>query len=1113
MSEASAADAASQQSLMGGIADDFLDRVARGESPSVEEYAQRYPELAGVIRRLLPALLALRPASSDGPVAAGPLEPGPGATLGGFRIVCEVGRGGMGVVYEAVELALGRRVALKVLPSAAAIDPRHLQRFKNEARAAAILQHPNVVTVLSVGTDRGVHFYAMQFVDGESLAARIAGLRGSASPEAISTAYLEPPPISPGPGPAARNGEAGAVSPSAGSVPPAASAGPDTPRPAGTLGNALPSDTAYFNDVARLLAQAADALEHAHGLGVIHRDVKPANLLVDQAGNLLVADFGLARLQSDAGLTATGDLPGTVRYMSPEQALPRRGPLDHRTDIYSLGATGYELITLEPAFRGADRQDLIRRIAGEEPWKPSRLNPAVPADLETIVLKAMEKSPSDRYATAKEMADDLRRFLRHEPIRARRPTLRQRLVKWGRRHPELVATVAVAGVLSLVVAVAGLAAWASSLREANKRTEEARKRTEEARRDAERRLRLGVEIIDLLTSDLIDSMFTPVKDGTKGLEHLSVALKFLDDVRATKETDPALQFTAAKICRSIGRLRGLFGQQEKAKDAYREAVARGESLTSSFPDQLTYQAEFAAALDNLGGSLHRADEYREAQKVLRRAVDQWERVVAASAGDVKYRRQLVGIRNNLGPLLRGQGDYAAAEKLYRQSLGDCKELAEKLPNEPATLFLQGGSHNNLARVLFDAGRLTEAGEHFRTALNLKERLLRGLTEGSGDYVMTLALGHVNIGEMLSTRNSLAAERSYRKGLAVQEYLDQATHKSVPDVHKQLAWIYDHLAELARRRGELSEAGAHVRTALRIQRRLLAAQPTVPAYGDDLAVSEYLSGHIAREERRHAQAVAELRTSIARLEQAAAREPEICWHRQTLARALHESALALEAAGRTADAESDFHKALAQRKRLVADVPACPTYRQDLASTRYRLGRVLLASAKREEAATEFREALTLWDALFASYRPGASGPTDPGDFLNDFAGFLATCPDEKFRVPARAVAVARRAVEWSPDDGSYWATLGVAHLGAGDPAAAVAALQRSLCLRPRDDAVVLLHLATAEWQVGRHKLALGWFRRAAPSKDEPADVRRLRDEVTKTLGDQDKPGPPGAKRR
>jgi serine/threonine protein kinase len=189
----------------------------------------------------------------------------------------------------------------------------------------------------------------------------------------------------------------------------------------------------FFQTVARFGLQAAEALDHAHQLGVVHRDIKPGNLLLDTSGHLWVTDFGLAQFQNDAALTLTGDLVGTLRYMSPEQALARRGVVDHRTDLYSLGATLYELLTLQPAFDGRDREELLQQISLEEPRPPRRLNRATPIDLETIILKAMAKGVEDRYATAEELAEDLRRFLDQKPIRARRPAPWERVAKWSRR--------------------------------------------------------------------------------------------------------------------------------------------------------------------------------------------------------------------------------------------------------------------------------------------------------------------------------------------------------------------------------------------------------------------------------------------------------------------------------------------------------------------------------------------------------------------------------------------------------------------------------------------------------------------------------------------------------
>jgi serine/threonine protein kinase/tetratricopeptide (TPR) repeat protein len=417
------------------IIEELTTRLQAGERVDIEPYIRAHPEHAERLRNLVPALGVLAELG-QAPLpepAAETTSPALLGELGDYRILREVGRGGMGIVYEAEQISLGRRVALKVLPFAATLDAKQLQRFKNEARAAAGLHHTNIVPVYAVGCERGVHYYAMQFVEGQTLAAFIEQLRRS--PVAtVPTAPYTPTPKS------------DAVT--------ADTPGPAAARSTETSGR----DPAYFRTVGQLGIQAAEALEHAHQLGVIHRDIKPGNLLVDERRSLWVTDFGLAHCQSQAGLTMTGDLVGTLRYMSPEQALAKRVVVDHRTDIYSLGATLYELLTLEPAVPGKDRQELLRQIAFEEPRPARRLNKAIPAELETIVLKALEKNPKDRYASARELADDLRRYLEDKPIRARPPTVRQRLMKWSRRHQPVVRTAA-AAITLMAALLAGDALW------------------------------------------------------------------------------------------------------------------------------------------------------------------------------------------------------------------------------------------------------------------------------------------------------------------------------------------------------------------------------------------------------------------------------------------------------------------------------------------------------------------------------------------------------------------------------------------------------------------------------------------------------------------------------
>ena len=385
--------------------------------------------------------------------------------LGDFRVLRVVGRGGMGVVYEAEQVSLGRRVALKVMAGHRLNDPSQLARFAREAKAAARLHHTNIVPVFGVGEAEGIHYYVMQFIHGQGLDAVLSELKRL---EAVQ----EPPAETR----EARRGEASATDVAwsliAGTYSgvggttandPSCSSGVTREASANdsldfavvpaTSSLVLSGQSAYTRSVARIGLQAAEGLAYAHEQGILHRDIKPSNLLLDAHGIVWITDFGLAKATTDEKLTHTGDIIGTVRYMAPERF---HGRCDARSDIYALGLTLYELLAKRPAFDESDRGKLIRQVTDIEPPPLRQLDRKLPRDLATIVHKAIEREPADRYRTAEDLAEDLRRFLEDRPIAARPFTAAEQLWRWCKRNPWLAGSVGVAAAALMAVLVVTL---------------------------------------------------------------------------------------------------------------------------------------------------------------------------------------------------------------------------------------------------------------------------------------------------------------------------------------------------------------------------------------------------------------------------------------------------------------------------------------------------------------------------------------------------------------------------------------------------------------------------------------------------------------------------------
>jgi serine/threonine protein kinase len=664
------------------LADEFVLKLRSGQSPSIEHYAQAYPEHAAMIRSVFPSLMIVEKVSAK--VTNESISPTLCATgsdptqfvpkaFDDFEILQCIGQGGMGVVYEAIQGSLQRRVALKVIHAQASASPRSRERFRREAESAAGLHHTNIVPVYGSGEDHGLQYYAMQLIHGSTLADVIVSLRArlgesvtqeplgpaltlhavdqlltqrAVSPNArqpqssqkgapkSSNSYTTPST------PSQNHGARGSSAPNEPTQPvqtldltlaaiqepmqgsPLAADPLSTSIPASTLPASIPTASIlpgtskvsqddrsvrsipmhYYRNIARLTSKVADALDYAHQSGVLHRDIKPSNLLLDQTGTIWVADFGLAFREDLEGQTQTGELLGTLRYMAPEQFVAKA---DSRSDIYSLGLTLFELLTLRPALEAPKRRVL-------DPTKYSQLEftaserQVIPRDLQTIVLKASALEPENRYERAKDFQEDLERFLDDLPILARRESPIESAMRWIRRNPAIASLAAsLFGLLVAIATILGLwnrqqrqtldelkmayIASANSLVDRTKALEQANTESQRARQNMDLALEAfstiteniasrgrsleiqGLDEAGLETDGFADAVLTQAD-----VELLKSLQNFFDRFAEENATD--LRFDAAISRRRVGEIENKIGRYDQAAESLRRAIAEFEAV-------------------------------------------------------------------------------------------------------------------------------------------------------------------------------------------------------------------------------------------------------------------------------------------------------------------------------------------------------------------------------------------------------------------------------------------------------------------------------------------------------------------------------------------------------
>ena len=675
------------------LAEEFAERCRRGESPSIGEYEARDPGRAAEIRNLLAAVAMIEQwkRRAQQPSGDGAARPAP-ERFGEFRVVRELGRGGMGVVYEAVQESLGRHVALKVIHHVH-MDAKRLQRFRREALAVAQLHHTHIVPIFGVGEHDGLPFYVMQLIPGRSL-------------DHLLDAWRE---------------------------------------------EGLPRRDDHRRFVARIGIQAAGAIQYAHEKGVLHRDLKPANFLIDPQDTAWVTDFGLAKLAGQDDLTASGDVVGTLRYLAPEAL---RGETDRRSDIYSLGLTLYELITLNSPFGGLSPSELLRTVSEGQPLQPRKLDPAIPRDLETIILKATAREPAHRYPTAAALADDLRCFLDDRPIAARRATAFERAWRWSRRNRLLAALAATAAASLLLATAVGWAGYAATAR---------------ALRQSDANVTLSLRALEELFDTLAEHETLPPpplgrtarsapthrgagpgppghregdgppppepgrrpRDGPPGRDAtgrdtalLRSVLTFYDRFARQNATDAKLQGEAAWAYRKVGVLADQLGEAGEAEVAYGRAIQIFEDLVARFPADRTYRSRLVDTYDMAEPWTADPAILETLRRRLMRALTLADQLCAESPADKAPALARVHVVAKLGVTQQRLGKTADAEATYRRAIALEDELVRRMPGILRPRLDRAITQEALAKLLLQDGQRAAA----RAALDAAAADLIALAE-------------------------------------------------------------------------------------------------------------------------------------------------------------------------------------------------------------------------------------------------------------------------------------------------------------------------------------------------------------------------------------------------
>jgi serine/threonine protein kinase/Tfp pilus assembly protein PilF len=777
--------------------------------------------------------------------------------FGDYELRGELARGGMGVVYEARQVSLNRPVALKMILAGHLATPAQIQRFRHEAEAAARLDHPNIVPIFEIGEHEGQHFYSMRLIEGHNLA--------------------ESPPKSQVPG-------------------------------------ASDADQYGAQRSALLILKIARAVHYAHQRGVLHRDLKPTNILIDGQGEPHVADFGLAKLldsepsTTNPPATLTGQALGSPSYMAPEQARGQHKQITTGTDVYSLGAILYQLLSGRPPFQAPTPVETMRLVIEEEPVPPTlvaRCDARKPdartpscrnlKDLETISLKCLEKEPRKRYGSAQELADELERFLRDEPILARPSGRFEKAWRWCRRKPALATSLLLIFLLILALSIGSpIAAY----------------RINRARLQAAQNAARSEQVAQFL-EDMLKGVQPSValgRDTTMLREILTNTVARLDK---DLKDQPSVE---AELRNVLGAVYWALGEYQKAETMHRQALAVRKSLYGA------NHKDVAESLDNLAVVLASEGKYVEAIARSREAL-----AILRKIGDEN--RDVADFLNNLGEMLAEQGNYPEAAALHREALDLRKKLLGNADKVAVSL-------NNLAMVLGYQGKFAESVAMHREALAMYKSAF-------GDMHPSVAKSLNNVaGALVYQRRFAEAEPLFRDALAINRNLLATNH---PD----LAVSIDNLGSVLGLQGKYDEAEPLMREALAMRRERLGGEHP------DVAMSLANLANLLSRKAEYPEAEA--------LAQEALAMNKKLWgdaHRD-VASSLHTLAQVLASEGKYAQAEDRYREAIAMWKKLLGNE------HPQVASSLCNLAAVLTKQNRLVEAEEVYRAALTNARVAFA----------------------------------------------------------------------------------------------------------------------------------------------------